>query len=267
MKPRSGWSRGGADRFQTTHWSMVLLSTQSRTLGSHEALAELCRVYWYPLYGFIRRRGHNPEEARDLTQGFFLHLLEGKALTRIDPQKGKFRSFLLASLQKFLASESAREHRLKRGGSVEFVSIDAQDAEGCYQLESVDPLTPEKMFDARWATALLGQAMSRLEEEYAARGKSSTLETLKAFLDVVNGKEPPPYEQVAVVLQISIGNVKALIHRLRKQYTSLVREEITRTVSDAADIDGEIHELCQALIAAKGRSSHEYRISRLSANG
>lgn len=267
MKPPSSWSRHGANRFQTTHWSVVLLSAQSQALGSQEALAELCRVYWYPLYGFIRRRGHNPEESRDLTQGFFLHLLEGKALTRIDPQKGKFRSFLLASLQKFLASEWAREHRLKRGGYVEFVSIDAETAEGSYQLESVDPLTPEKMFDAHWATALLGQAMSRLQEEYAARGKSPTLDALKAFLDVVNSNEPPPYEQVAAVLQISIGNVKALIHRLRKQYTSLVREEIMRTVSDASDIDGEIHELCQALIAAAGRSSHEYRIRRLSANG
>jgi RNA polymerase sigma factor (sigma-70 family) len=253
VKPDYASPTDRADRFQTTQWSVVLLSAQSQALCSQEALAELCRVYWYPLYGFIRRRVHNPEEARDLTQGFFLHLLEGKALTRVDPQKGKFRSFLLASLQKFLASESAREHRLKRGGYVEFVSIDVQDAEGCYQLESVDPLTPETMFDARWATALLGQAMSRLQEEYAARGKSSTFETLKAFLDVADREEPPPYAQVAAVLQISIGNVKALIHRLRKQYTSLVREEITRTVSDAADIDGEIHELCEALIAAEGR--------------
>ena len=253
MNLRNGRSRDGADVFQTTQWSVVLLSAQSQAPGSQEALAELCRVYWYPLYGFIRRRGHNPEEARDLTQGFFLDLLEGKALTRVDPQKGKFRSFLLASLQRFLASESAREHRLKRGGYVEFVSIDVQDAESCYRLESVDTLTPEKMFDARWATALLGQAMSRLQEEYAARGKSSTFETLKAFLDVANRNEPPPYEQVAAVLQISIGNVKVLIHLLRKQYTSLVREEITRTVSDAVDIDGEIHELCEALIAAEGR--------------
>jgi DNA-directed RNA polymerase specialized sigma24 family protein len=241
-----------AGRFQTTQWSVVLLSAQSQALGSQEALAELCRAYWYPLYGFIRHRGHNPEEARDLTQGFFLHLLEGKALTRANPQKGKFRSFLLGSLQKFLASQSAREHCLKRGGHFEFVSTDVQDAEGCYQLESVDPLTPEKMFDARWAKALLGQAMSRLQQEYAARGKSSTFETLKAFLEVADSKEAPPYEQVTGVLQISVGNVKALIHRLRKRYTSLVREEITRTVSDSADIDGEIHGLCEALIAAEG---------------
>ena len=253
MNLRNGRSRDGADVFQTTQWSVVLLSAQSQAPGSQEALAELCRVYWYPLYGFIRRRGHNPEEARDLTQGFFLDLLEGKALTRVDPQKGKFRSFLLASLQRFLASESAREHRLKRGGYVEFVSIDVQDAESCYRLESVDTLTPEKIFDARWAMALLNRAMGRLEERYGAQGKAAMFETLKIFLDVPNRKEPPPYEQVAEVLQVRVGNVKALIHRLRKQYTSFVREEITRTVSDAAGIDEEINALCEALVAAEGR--------------
>jgi RNA polymerase sigma-70 factor (ECF subfamily) len=182
-----------------------------------------------------------------------VHLLERKALTRVDPQKGKFRSFLLASLQRYLSTEAARGSRLKRGGQIEFISFDVQSAEGCYQLEPVDTLTPETMFDARWAMALLGQAINRLRERYAAHGKASTFETLKPFLDLANRREPPSYEQVADVLQIRVGNVKALIHRLRKQYTSLIREEITRTVSDAADIDGEVHALCEALIAAEGR--------------
>jgi RNA polymerase sigma factor (sigma-70 family) len=231
---------------------VVLLSAQSQAPGSQEALAELCRLYWYPLYGFVRRHGHDSEEARDLTQGFFLHLLERKALTRVDPQKGKFRSFLLASLQKYLSTEAVKGRRFKRGGQIEFISFDVQGAEDCYQLESGNTLTPEKIFDARWAMALLGQAMSRLREDYATQGKASTFETLKVFLDIANRKEPPPYEKVAEVLQIRVGNVKALIHRLRKQYTFLVREEIARTVSDAADIDGEVHALCEALIAAEG---------------
>jgi RNA polymerase sigma factor (sigma-70 family) len=253
VKPDHGSPSDGAGRFRTTRWSVVLLSAQSQASGSQEALAELCGLYWYPLYGFIRRQGRNPEESRDLTQGFFLHLLERKTLMRADPQKGKFRSFLLASLQKYLSTEAARRHRLKRGGNVEFIPFDVQSAEDFHPIESVDTLTPEKMFDARWAMALLGQAMSRLKETYAARGKTSTFETLKAYLDVANRKEPPPYEQVADMLQVRVGNVKALIHRLRKQYTSLVREEITRTVSDDADIDGEVHALCEALIAAEGR--------------
>lgn len=230
-----------------------MLSAQSQAPGSQKALAELCRLYWYPLYGFIRRHGHNPEEARDLTQGFFLHLLERKTLTRVDPEKGKFRSFLLASLQNFLSTEAVRGRRFKRGGRIEFISFDVQSVEDCYRFESVDTLTPEKMFDARWAMVLLRHALSQLKERYAARGKASTFETLKDYLDIANRKEPPPYEQVADALQVRLAAVKVLIHRLRKQYTSLVREEITRTVSDAADIDGEIHALCEALIAAEGR--------------
>jgi RNA polymerase sigma factor (sigma-70 family) len=253
VKSDNGSRANHAERFRSTRWSVVLLSAQSKAPGSQEALAELCRLYWYPLYGFVRRHGHDSEEARDLTQGFFLHLLERKALTRVDPQKGKFRSFLLASLQNYLATEAVKGRRFKRGGQIEFISFDVQSAEDCYELESGDALTPEKIFDARWAMALLGQAMSRLVESYAAQGKGATFETLKAFLDIANRKEPPSYEKVAEVLQIRIGNVKALIHRLRKQYTSLVREEIARTISNAADIDEEVHALCEALIAAEGR--------------
>jgi RNA polymerase sigma factor (sigma-70 family) len=229
-----------------------LRSAQSQAPDSQEALAELCRLYWYPLYGFVRRHGHDSEDARDLTQGFFLHLLERKALTRVDPQKGKFRSFLLASLQKYLSTEARNGRRFKRGGQIEFISFDVQGAEDCYQLEPADTLTPEKIFDARWAMALLSQAMSRLGESYAAQGKASTFETLKAFLDIANSEEQPPYEKVAEILEIRIGNVKALIHRLRKQYTALVREEIARTVPDVSDIETEIHELCEALIATEG---------------
>lgn len=229
-----------------------MLSAQGQAPGAPEALSEICRIYWYPLYGFVRRRGHTPEEAQDLTQGFFLDLLERKALARADPLKGKFRAFLLGSLQHYLSTEAARARCLKRGGQVEFVYLDAEAAEDHMRLEPVDALTPEKVFDARWAIALLGEAMHRLHEEYAAQGKAATFDALKAFLDVGNGQELPAYEDAAKALRVSVGAGKTLIHRLRKRYTALVREEVARTVSDVVDIDAELHELCEALVATEG---------------
>jgi RNA polymerase sigma-70 factor (ECF subfamily) len=135
---------------------------------------------------------------------------------------------------------------------MEFVSLDLQSAEDRYRLEQVDALTPDKIFDARWAMALLGEAMTRLRKEYGAQGKTPTFETLRVFLDIGNRKDPPCYEQAADRLQISVGAVKTLIHRMRKMYAAFVREEITRTVSDSAEVDAEVHELCEALIAAEG---------------
>jgi RNA polymerase sigma factor (sigma-70 family) len=246
-------SLGGAvNRFQTTRWDLVLLSAQSQAPGCGEALADLCKLYWYPLYAFIRHRGHSPEDAQDLVQGFFLRLIEYKTLTRVDRSKGKFRSFLLASLQNYLTNEADRARCLKRGGKVEFVFIDLEEAEDRYGIEPVDGLTPEKIFDARWAMALLGEAMNRLRREYMAQGKATTFQALRPFLDPINGKRLPSYEEVAVELEVSVGSLKTQIHRLRKQYTATVREEISRTVSDLADVDAETHELCEALIAAEG---------------
>jgi DNA-directed RNA polymerase specialized sigma24 family protein len=239
-------------RFRTTRWSVVLLSAQSQATGFGSALSELYRIYWYPLCAYVRRRGHASEEARDLTQGFFLHLLEHKTLTRADQLKGKFRSFLFGSLQKYLSTESGRARCLKRGGGVEFVALDRHDAEDRYKLEPVDTLTREKVFAACWAMALLGEAMNRLRQEYAIGHNVAAFDTLKAFLEVGNGKEPPTYEQAAAALQVSVGAVKTLIHRLRKQYTASVREEIGRTVVNPAEIDAEIHELCEALMVAEG---------------
>jgi DNA-directed RNA polymerase specialized sigma24 family protein len=160
---------------------VVLLSAKSQAPGFGAALSELYRIYWYPLYAYIRRRDHASEEARDLTQGFFLHLLEHKTLARADPLKGKFRSFLLGSLQHYLSTEADRARCLKRGGGVEFVALDMQEAEDRYKLEPVDGLTPEKIFAARWAMALLGEAMNRLRQEYAIGHNVVTFETLKPF--------------------------------------------------------------------------------------
>jgi DNA-directed RNA polymerase specialized sigma24 family protein len=162
---------------------LVLLSAQSQTPGCDEALADLCKLYWYPLYAFIRHRGYSPEDAQDLVQGFFLRLIEYRTLTRVDRSKGKFRSFLLASLQNYLANEADRARCLKRGGKVEFVFIDLEEAEDRYGLEPVEGLTPEKIFDARWAMVLLGEAMNRLSHEYMAQGKATTFEALRTFLD------------------------------------------------------------------------------------
>src|SRR5215469_3808763 len=243
---------GDAKQFQTTRWSGVLDSAQSRAPGYKEAFADLCKIYWYPLYGFIRHRGYSPEDAEDLVQGFFLYLVERKTLSRADRSKGKFRSFLLASLQNFLSDEAARARRLKRGGKAGFVCINLEEAADRYGFEPVEELTPEKIFDARWAMALMGEVLNRLNREYVAQGKGTTFQALRGFLDPIHTKSLPSYEEAAAQLEVSVGALKALIHRLRKQYTALVREEISRTVSDATDVNSEIHRLCEALLAAEG---------------
>ena len=231
----------------------MLLSAQSQAPGSQAALAELCRIYWYPIYSFVRRRGHSPEDAQDLTQSFFLHLLDHKALGQVSPLKGKFRSFLLASLQNYLSDEADRARCLKRGGNIEFVSLDMRFAEDRYRLAPLDFLTADKVFDARWAMILMDEAMDRLRKEYGGQGKTSVFETLKPFIDPINSKAALSYADVADMLQVPVGSVKKLIFRLRKRYASLLREEVARTVSDLGEVDEEIHSLCEALIVTEGR--------------
>jgi len=240
-------------RFRTTRWSAILVAAESRMPGSQAALAELCRLYWYPLYAFVRRRGYGPHDAQDLTQGFFLHLLERRALKQVHPLKGKFRSFLLASFQNYTLDEASRARRQKRGGDREFVFLDSEEAENRYRLEPADYLTAEKIFDARWAMTLLGHAVETLGQEYAASGQVSRFEVLRVFVGVDDGKTLPTYEQVAQSLHVSVGAAKTLIHRFRKQYAVILRQEIGRTVSDPAAIEEEIHALCDALIVAEGR--------------
>jgi RNA polymerase sigma factor (sigma-70 family) len=201
----------------------------------------------------VRRRGFDADEAQDLTQGFFLHLLHHKTLRQVSPIKGKFRSFLAASLQNYILDQVDHAHRLKRGGQIDFVPFDTKEADYRPQLAALDCLTAEKIFDARWALALLDETMTRLGREYAAQGKTTIFEALKPFLDPINNKVSLSYEQVANELQVSVGAVKTLIHRLRKRYTALLREEVGRTVTDPSEIDGEIHALCEALVATEGR--------------
>jgi RNA polymerase sigma factor (sigma-70 family) len=239
-----------AGQFRTTNWSVVLLSAQSQLPGSQSALADLCRVYWYPLYAFVRRRGYNAQDAEDLTQGFFLSLLERKSLRRADRAKGKFRSFLLASLKNYLIDAFDRTNSVKRGGHIEFVGLDLESGEERYLGEAASALNAESAFDARWAATLLTHVINRLREEYAAQGKGAMFSTLQAFLDPANCQELPTYEKVAKQLQVTLGGAKTLIHRFRKRHSEILREEVSKTVSEQEAVDEEIHALCEALIVS-----------------
>ena len=252
MRPNESQANDAAGRFRTTHWSVILLSAQTQVPGSQTALADLYRLYWYPLYAFVRRRGYNAEDAQDLTQGFFCSLLERKSLRQVAPQRGKFRSFLLAALKNYLSDEFDRERSIKRGGQIEFVTLDFEDGEERFREDAADSLTAEKIFDARWAMTLLAEAGKRLRDEYHSQGKAGVIEILQAFLDPTNSKQLPSYEEAAAKLKISLGGVKTLIHRLRKRYHELLREEVARTVTDPQSVDEEIHALCEALIASEG---------------
>lgn len=240
-------------RFRTTRWSAIFVAAQSQAPGSQEALTTLCRDYWYPLYAFARRAGYAPPDAQDLTQGFFGSLLERRALKRADPARGKFRSFLLGSFKNYLYDEADRARALKRGGGREFVFLDAAAAETRYQLEPADELTAEKIYDARWAIVLLTRAVDRLRDECIASGEQARFEVLRPFVGAESGAGPPTYDEVANTLGVSLGTAKTWVHRFRKRYTALLREEIARTVSDPSEIDDEIRALCEALVAAEGR--------------
>ena len=253
MKPSESRGSDYGGQFRTTHWSVVLLSAQSQVSGSRKALADLCQLYWYPLYAFVRRRGYSAEDAQDLTQGFFLSLLERKSLRQVGPEKGRFRSFLLASLKNYLFNAFDRENSIKRGGQIEFVTLDFESGEERYREDAGDSLTAEKIFDARWAMTLLDHAMARLRKEYALQGKTAIMDALRPFLDPINCKRLPSYEEVAVKLLVSLGGVKTLIHRLRKRYNEFLREEVARTLTDPEAVDEEIHALCAALIASQDR--------------
>jgi DNA-directed RNA polymerase specialized sigma24 family protein len=237
---------GGNSQFGATHWSMVMLSAQSAAPGAEQALEELCRVYWYPLYAFVRRKGHAAHDAQDLTQGFLVKFLESKSLGRVDPQKGKFRSFLLGSLQHFLADAKDRERALKRGGGAQIVHLD--DAEVRYSHEPRTDMTPEKIFEVRWATSLIDQALLRVKSEMGARGKAKVFDALKEF--ITGEKASLSYEDAAKQLDLPLSALKTAIHRLRRDYRVILREEIARTLSDSSQVDDEIRHLCQVLAGA-----------------
>lgn len=245
--PRSGPSIdtvAAPARFVTTHWSVVLAAGQSSSAKASDALTQLCRTYWYPLYAYVRRKGYKPEEAQDLTQELFTRLLAGNYFSSVDPRKGKFRSFLLASLEHFLAKEWTRAQRLKRGGGAKLLSLD-DDAEDRYKLEPSHEATPAKIFERRWALTLLERALGRLQAEQQAANKAGAFEHLKIFL---SGERPDcSYAQVAESLGTSEASVKVAIHRLRRRYRELVRDEVAQTVTSPEEVDEEIQYLFQAL--------------------
>jgi RNA polymerase sigma factor (sigma-70 family) len=239
--------------FDATRWSVVLEAAKSRAAGGPEALARLCERYWPPLYAFARHRGFSPEDAQDLVQGFFEHLIKSRALGTVDQAKGRFRSFLLASFQNFTAMERRRADTEKRGGHAQVIRIDWQDAEGQIAFEPEDPLIPETVYDARWALELLGRATRRLEREQAAIGKALVFSTLRPFLGEEGTRAGLTYEEVAQKLNIGLPAVKTSIHRLRRRHAQLLREEVAQTVLDPKDVEVELHALCEALVRAEGR--------------
>jgi len=239
--------------FHTTRWSLVISAGNGAGAKNQEALAELCKHYWYPLYAFARRSGYNAHDSQDLTQSFFQHLFEQNALNRAAPARGRFRTFLLASFHNHISHSREKARAVKRGGGHQLLSLNTEAAEDRYRQEPADYLTAEKIFEARWAITVLAKAMRSLEEEYAAQGKIATFEALKCFLDPIHVKTTPSYERASDALRVGLGAVKTLIHRLRKRYAALLREEVRRTLADPTEIDEELRALCEALIASEGR--------------
>ncbi len=239
--------RPSAAGFPTTHWSRVAAAGDAGHPDARAALAELCAAYWYPVYALIRRRGHGPEAAADLAQDYFARLLEKGTLAAADPARGRFRSFLRADCGFFLADARDRRDRLKRGGGVAPVSIDARDAEDRYRVEPADDLTPERLFDRAWAVALLDRAMARLAAEYAASGRSALFERLEPALSPRPDAEP--YAAIAARLGMTEAAVQQAASRLRKRYRAALREEVGATLRDpdGPAVEEEIRDLFAAL--------------------
>jgi RNA polymerase sigma-70 factor (ECF subfamily) len=231
----------GQPLFATTHWSVVLATTDQDSPQAAVALEQLCRTYWYPLYAYVRRRGHGPEDAQDLTQEFFYRLVQKEYLAQVDPRKGKFRSFLLAAINHFLANEWDRARTLKRGGQVTFVSLDEAQVEQRYQGERLAWRSPEEIYERTWAVALLDKVLGRLREETAASGQSTRFEELKA---VLMGERPSlTYAELALKLGTTEPALKMAVQRLRRRYAELLREEIAHTVRGPDEVEDELRHL------------------------
>jgi RNA polymerase sigma-70 factor (ECF subfamily) len=234
-------------RFATTQWSLVLAAGLPGSPDARDALATLCGLYWHPCYAFVRRRGYAADAAFDLTQGFFLRLLEKNDLASVDRERGRFRTWLLAVLKHHLANDWHREQAQKRGGGAAHLSIDGAEAESQYErLEPSHDLTPERLFERRWALALLQRALDTLRAEYVRLGKADLFERLSGSL-TGDAAAPPTYQALATDLGMSEGNVKVTVHRLRGRYRALIQEEIARTVEREEDVDDELRCLLAAL--------------------
>jgi len=232
----------GPSQFPTTRWTLVLAADPQRK-EAHSALVSLCEAYWYPLYAYVRRRGYPSDQAQDLTQQFFIRLLEGRYLHHADPEKGRFRAFILTSLKFFLADEADRDRAQKRGGGA-VLSLEFSSGEERYQREPAHNETPERIFERRWALSLLDRVMDRLRDEFVQHGRLDDFNRLKVFL-LDHGETP--YAELAREMDRSEGALKVAIHRLRKRYRDLFRQQIADTVADPAEVESELRFLAAVL--------------------
>jgi len=239
----------GQRSFATTHWSLVLAAAHDSRPDAQAALATLCETYWYPLYAYVRRLGYKAEDAQDLTQGFFAALLEKQYVKAADRERGRFRSFLLTALKRFLSKEYDRAHAQTRGGKRKPISLDLESGESRYALEPSHDVTPEAIYQRRWALTVLDRVIVRLRQAYADAGKEKVFDGVKAFLTGETGA--PPYEQVARELGMSEGAVKVAVHRLRRRYRDLLRSEIAQTVADPEEVEEELKYLLTVLEGGK----------------
>ncbi len=231
--------------FATTHWSVVLAAGRDTPAEAHEALEKLCCAYWYPLYVFVRRQGHSPHDAQDLTQAFFARLLEKNYVAQADRERGRFRTFLLAALHHFLADEWDKTRRLKRGGGREIISFDAVSAEERYRMEPLDQLDAAKLYERRWVTTLFEKVLARLEEEFCASGKRELFDGLKTSL--LAERDGASYAELGARLGLKEDAVKQAVHRMRRRYRELFREEIAQTVAGPGEVDDELNYLFAVL--------------------
>ncbi|MBE0540500.1 MAG: sigma-70 family RNA polymerase sigma factor [Verrucomicrobia bacterium] len=245
LDPGNSAPNSRAQVFATTHWSVVLQAGQEETAAGFAALEKLCRTYWFPLFAFIRRLGYAEADAKDLTQQFFGQLLARRDFQSVDARKGKFRTFLLAALRNFLANQRDHAQAVKRGGGRIIISLDSLAPEEFQRWEPASDLSPDILFDQRWAVTLLAEAVQRLREEMEAHGKSAQFEALKSFL--TQDPEAGEYAAVATRLNSSSQTVAVTVHRLRQRYRELVRAEIARTVSSPLEVEEEMRELFAAL--------------------
>jgi RNA polymerase sigma factor (sigma-70 family) len=235
----------GDPQFHTTHWSLIASAAESRSERSERALAELCEAYWYPVYAFIRRRGENAEDARDLTQSFFAALLEKGYLADADPERGRFRTFLLTAVSRFVSKEREKAAAQKRGGGRPPLSLDFADGEARYQREPSHDWTAERIFERRWALTLLDRTLAALRQEHADAGRLPLFEALKIFLTGEAGA--PPLAQIGQQLDMTEGAAKVAVHRLRQKYRDQLRAEIAQTLAGKEDVDNELGILLAAL--------------------
>ena len=224
---------------------MVLSAGRKSSPQSDRALGDLCQSYWFPLYAYVRRKGHSKEDAEDLTQAFFARFLEKNYLEGLEVERGKFRAFLLAALKHFLANEWDKSQRQKRGGGAMHLSLDWQSAEERLRHEPPDSMSPDRIYDREWALALLEKVIVRLRDECAAEGKAALFDQAKGYLMV--GEQAIPYGDAAKLLAMDEGAVRVAVHRLRKRYRELLRDEIAQTLSDPAQVQQELQSLQAAL--------------------